>query len=304
MTEKIRVVFLGTSASVPTKDRGLSSVALRFAGEWFLFDAPEGTQRQMVKAGVSYLRISHLFISHLHADHFLGLGGLLATMNIHGRDWPLTVYGPRGIGEAVKKSIELALLAPGFEVKSVQVKKGVVLESEKFAVEAFPLKHDIECFGYVFMEKDKKGEFNRQKAIELGVPVGPLFSELQRGKKVKIGGKVVKPEDVIDSSKARKGKKISIVFDTLASKAYHKAIEDSDVLIHESSFLDELSDRARETMHSTALEAAKAAKETNCKKLVLFHLSARHKENEKFENEARKEFGNVVVAKDLMEMEV
>src|SRR3989344_4738958 len=295
MAEPLKIVFLGTSASVPTKERNLSSVAIRFMGEWMLFDAPEGTQRQMMKAGVSYLKINHIFISHLHADHILGLGGLLATMNIHGRDWPLTVYGPKGIEDAVKMSLKLALLAPGFEVKCVKVKSGVVLKEEKFSVEAVPLKHEVECYGYVFREKDKEGEFNRQKAVSLGVPVGPLFSELQGGKNVKAGGKTIKPEDVLDKAKARKGRKISVIFDTAPTREYHKAIENSDVLIHESSFLEEMKGRAHETMHSTARDAALAAKQTNCKKLVLFHLSARHKEESKFENEARKEFGNVAV---------
>src|SRR3989344_2414408 len=304
MSEPMKIVFLGTSASVHTKDRNLSSVAIRFMGEWMLFDAPEGTQRQMMKAGVSYLKINHVFISHLHADHILGLGGLLATMNIHGRDWPLTVYGPKGIEEVVQMSMKLAMLAPGFEVKCVRVKKGIVLQAEKFSVEATPLRHEVECYGHVVTETDKEGEFNRQKALALGVPVGPLFSELQSGKKIKIGNKTVKPEDVMDKSKARKGRKISLVFDTAPSKEYHKAIADSDILIHESSFLEELKARAHETMHSTARDAALAAKQSGCKKLVLFHLSARHKDDEKFENEARAEFHNVAVAEDLMEIEL
>ena len=304
MSNKVRVVFLGTSASTPTKDRNLSSVALRFEGEWLLFDVPEGTQRQMMKCGVSYLKINSVFISHFHADHFLGLGGLLATMNIHGRDWPMTIFGPKGIKEKVDETLKLAMLKPLFEVKCVEVRRGKILESEKFSVEAFPLKHEVPCFGYAFIEKDKKGEFNREKALKLGVPVGPLFSELQKGKKVRVGDKTVAPEEVLDKSRARKGRKISIVFDTLPDTGYFKAVEESDLLIHEASFLEERKDRAEETMHSTALEAGKIAAKTKCKKLALFHLSARHKEEEKFENEARKEFGNVVVAKDLMEIEI
>lgn len=304
MSDKVRVVFLGTSASVPTKDRALSSIAMRFMGEWLLFDAPEGTQRQMMKAGVSYLRINHIFISHFHADHFLGLAGLLATMNIHGRDWAINVYGPKGIQGMVNSALNLALLKPGFEVKCIEVKKGIVLKDEKFSVEAFPLTHEVDCYGYVFKEKDKVGEFNREKAIKLGVPVGPLFSELQKGKSVKVGGKTIKPEEVIDASKAKPGRKISLVFDTRPAKNYLKVIEGSDILIHEASFLEERKDRAMETMHTTALEAGKVAAEAKCKQLVLFHLSSRHKESEKFENEARKEFNNVVVAKDLMEIEI
>ncbi|VVB99180.1 Ribonuclease Z [uncultured archaeon] len=304
MAEKIRIVFLGTSASVPTKERNLSSIAIRFNGEWLLFDCPEGTQRQMVKAGVSYLKINHVFISHFHADHFLGLGGMLATMNIHGRDWAINIHGPRGIKEKVAMSMELAMLKPGFEVKCHEVKKGVVLKGDKFQVDAFPLKHEAECWGYNFTEEGKPGEFNREKAMALGIPVGPLFSDLQKGKSVKLGAKIINPEDVMDYSKAVKGKKISMVFDTLASKSYLGAIEGADVLVHEASFLDERQDRAEETMHSTALQAGKIAQQAGAKKLVLFHLSARHKDREKFENEARKEFNDVTVAEDLMEMEL
>ncbi|MFH1391746.1 MAG: ribonuclease Z [Candidatus Diapherotrites archaeon] len=304
MSDKVKIVFLGTSASTPTKNRGLNSVAIRFEGEWLLFDVPEGTQRQMMNSKVSYLKINHVFISHFHADHILGLGGLLATMNIHGRDWPITIYGPKGIKGKVDSMLKIAMLTPGFEVKTVEVKKGKILEEEKFSVTAAPLNHEVECFGYVFKEKDKGGEFNRVKAIKLGIPIGPLFSDLQKGKKVKVNGKTISPEDVLDKKKARPGRKVSMIFDTLPTKNYYKAIEESDILIHESSFLDKMKERAKETMHSTALQAGDVAKQTNAKKLVLFHLSARHKENEKFENEARASFPNVVVAKDLLEIEL
>ncbi|MEM4326650.1 MAG: ribonuclease Z [Candidatus Diapherotrites archaeon] len=304
MSDKIKIVFLGTSASTPTKERNLSSIAIRLEGEWLLFDSPEGTQRQIMKAKVSYLKINHVFISHFHADHFLGLAGLLATMNIHGRDWPITIHGPKGIEQKTKTAISLAMLNPNFEIKCEENKTGKILEKEKYTIEAFPLKHEIETWGYCIKEKDKIGEFNRQKAIELGVPIGPLFRELQQGKKVKIGTKTIKPEQVIDKTKARKGRKISIIFDTLPTKTHYKYTSDSDVLIHESSFLEERKDRAKETKHSTALDAGKIAKETNSKLLVLFHLSARHKEKEKFENEARKEFNNVIVAEDLKEIEI
>src|SRR3989344_8261827 len=143
MTTNIKIVFLGTSASTPTKERNLSSIAIRFEGEWLLFDAPEGTQRQMMRAKTSYLKINHIFISHFHADHFLGLGGLLATMNIHGRDWPITVHGPKGIGEKVKETLKLAMLLPTFEIKTAEVKAGKILEGEKYTIEAVALKHEI-----------------------------------------------------------------------------------------------------------------------------------------------------------------
>lgn len=306
---KIKIVFLGTSCSTPTKDRNLSSVAIRHEGQWLLFDCPEGTQRQMMKAGVSYMRISHIFFSHFHGDHFLGLPGLLATMSMHARDYPLFIYGPEGLQKNVRKAIELSMLSIKFEARCREIKhKGLVLETEKFAVHAFPLKHDVPCFGYVFEEKGKAGEFQREKALRLGIPEGPLWGNLQKGEtvKAKVNGlvKTFRPEEVMDYSKARKGTKISIVWDTLPDKSYHGIIRDSDVLVHEGSFLEKLKSRAVETRHSTVREAAKTAAQTNCKKLCIIHISPRHKDRQAIENEARREFAEVVVAEDLTEIEV
>ncbi|MFH1224526.1 MAG: ribonuclease Z [Candidatus Diapherotrites archaeon] len=305
----LKIIFLGTSCSTPTKERNLSSVAIREGGEWLLFDCPEGTQRQMMKAGVSYMRISHIFISHFHGDHFLGLPGLLATMSMHGRDYPLFIYGPRGIASWVKKAIEMSMLRVNFEVRCKEVQgKGQVLEGKDFAVHAFPLDHDVPCHGYVFEEQGKSGEFQRAKALELGIPEGPVWGKLQKGEsvKVKVKGKMktFKPEQVMDYSKARSGKKVSIVWDTLPNKSYHNVIKGSDLLIHECSFMDKLGGRALETKHSTALEAGKAAALTGAKRLVLMHISPRHKDAKAIEHEARREFGDVTVADDLMEIDL
>jgi len=169
---------------------------------------------------------------------------------------------------------------------------------------AVPLKHDVPCLGYVFKENDKVAEFQREKALKLGIPEGPLWSKLQRGNKVKVKGKTFRPEQVLDYSKGRKGKKVSIVMDTLPSDSYFDAIKESDVLFHEAAFLDKHISRAKETKHSTAKQAAWVASQTGAKKLVLVHISPRYKRNEDVENEARQEFGNVVVPKDLEEIKL
>ncbi|MBU0662179.1 ribonuclease Z [Candidatus Micrarchaeota archaeon] len=309
-----KIVFLGTSCSTPTKGRNLSSVALRREGEWILFDCPEGTQRQMMASGVSYMKIQHIFISHFHGDHFLGLPGLLATMSMHGRDYPLFVYGPKGVEAWVKKAIEMSMLRVNFEIKCIEVgKKGAVIEAEGFTVRAFPLKHEVPCYGYVYEENGKAGEFVRAKAEALGIPEGPLWSKLQKGETVKAktkGGKggakmkTFRPEQVMDYSKARTGKKLAIVWDTLPNKSYYSAIKGADVLVHESSFMEKLKSRAIETRHSTAQQAGKTAAETDAKRLFLIHISPRHKDAKKMENEARAEFGDVTVAEDLMEIEL
>lgn len=301
----IKLVFLGTAASTPTKKRNLSSVALKYEGQWLLFDCPEGTQRQAMIGNVSYMKIRYIFISHFHGDHFLGLPGLLATMSMHGRDYPLTIFGPLEVREHVKKAVELSMLRVNFEVRCVEIRKrGLILQEKNFSVRAFPLKHDVPCVGYGFKENDKLGEFSKKKALKLGLPEGPLWGKLQKGEVVEFKGKRIKPEQVLDLSKGRKGKKIAVIFDTLPNKKYWNEIKESDLLIHETSFLDEMKQRAKETFHTTARQAGKIANATRCKKLVLTHISARHKDESKLENEARMEFNDVTVAKDFMELEL
>ncbi|MCX6798640.1 MAG: ribonuclease Z [Candidatus Diapherotrites archaeon] len=300
----IRLVVLGTSCSNPTVERNLTAVALQFDGNWFLFDCPEGTQRQMMKSGVSYMRVHSIFLSHFHADHVLGLPGLVATMAMHGRDAPLNVFGPKGVKEEIKKVLGLALMKCNFEVRVKECGRGKALEGEKFTVSGVPLKHGVPCIGWVFKEKDKEGTFQREKALKLGIPEGPLWSRLQHGKEVTANGKAFKPEQVMDYSKGREGKKISIVLDTLPSDSYFDAIEKSDVLVHEAAFLDKHISRAKETKHSTAKQAAWVAAQTKAKKLILVHISPRYKKNSEVENEARQEFGEVSVPEDLAVFDV
>ncbi len=300
----MRLIILGTSCSNPTVERNLTATALQFEGNWFLFDCPEGTQRQMMKANVSYMRVHSIFISHFHADHVLGLPGLIATMAMHDRDLPLHIFGPKGIKEEIDKIMNLALMKRNFEIRVKEVNKGLALKGEKFSVEAFPLKHGIKCLGFAFKEDDKLGTFQRQKALDLGIPEGPLWSKLQNGKDVTVKGKKFKPGQVMDYTDGRKGKKISIVMDTLPSDTYFDPILESDVLIHEAAFLEKHITRAKETKHCTAKQAAWVADQTGAKKLVIVHISPRYKRNKDVENEARMEFGNVVVPNDLEEIEI
>ena len=301
----IQIVFLGTSCSAPTKERNLSSVALKFEGNTLLFDCPEGTQRQIMSAGFSYMRIEHIFISHLHADHMLGLPGLIATMSMHRRDYPLNIYGPKGISERVKTALRLALMQCNFEVRTKEImREGTLLQGKDFSIKAVKLKHDVPCYGFVFEEIGKIGEFNRKKALELGIPEGPLFGKLQNGETISIGNKKITPAQVMDYTKARKGKKICYITDTLPSAQYVPALKDADVLIHESAFLDKMKERAKETFHCTAIDAAKIAEKANAKALYLIHISPRHKDSKQIENEARMVFANTTAPKDLDVVEV
>lgn len=299
----MKLVVLGTSCSNPTVERNLTAIALQFEGAWFLFDCPEGTQRQMMKSGVSYMRVHSIFLSHFHADHVLGLPGLIATMAMHERDVPLNVFGPRGTKREIEKIMDLALMKRNFEIKVKEVSSGKILEGEKYSVSAVPLKHGVPCLGYCFKENDKEGTFQRETALKLGIPEGPLWSRLQKGETVKAGKKTFRPEQVMDYGKGRKGKKVAIVMDTLPSDSYFEAIKDADVLVHEAAFLEKHITRAKETKHCTAKQAAWVAGQTKAKKLVLVHISPRYKKNSDVENEARMEFGNVVVPKDLEEIE-
>ncbi len=250
------------------------------------------------------MRVHSIFLSHFHADHVLGLPGLIATMAMHERDVPLYIYGPRGTKKEIEKIMDLALMKKNFEIRIKEVNNGQIYKGEKYTVEAFPLKHGVPCIGFVFKEKDKTGTFQREKALKLKIPEGPLWSKLQTGKDITVKGKKFKPEQVMDYAKGRKGKKIAIVMDTLPSDSYFDAIKNSDVLIHESAFLEKHISRAKETKHCTAKQAAWVAEQTGAKKLVLVHISPRYKKNKDVENEARQEFGNVVVPKDLEEIEI
>ncbi|RLG69656.1 MAG: ribonuclease Z [Candidatus Iainarchaeum archaeon] len=297
---ELKLFFLGSSCSAPTKERNLTSIALQFKGKVFLFDCAEGTQQQMMKANVSYMKIDSIFFSHFHADHFLGLPGLLATMNMYERDTKLKIFGPKYIERRVELALKLAGLKPDFDIECIELKKGVVFREKDFHIEAFPVEHGVRCFGFVFKEEDKLGKFMREKAIALGVPIGPLFAKLQEGKEVRVGSKIVKPEQVMDYNRGRRGRKVSIVLDTRASNSYIKYIAESDILVHEAVFASDLMDRAIETFHSTAKEAAEIAKKAKCKRLYLTHFSTRYKSVKQLLEEAREVFKETYIGKDLL----
>ncbi len=302
--EQLKIYFFGTSCSTPTAERNLSSIGLQFHGNNLLFDCPEGTQRQMMRTSFPFMRIKNIFLSHFHADHTLGLPGLIATMALAERNEPLFVFGPRGVKERVQKLIDAANFGVNFQIVCKELRKGIVLEDKKFLLSAFPLKHGAPCFGFVFQEIGKEGEFQRKKALELGIPEGPLWGKLQKGETIKFEGKTFKPEQVMDFSKAKRGRKVSIVWDTLPNNSYHSDIKNSDVLVHEASLSDSEAEFAKKTLHSTALLAALTAKKTGAKKLVLTHISSRYRNASEIEKEAKKEFQNTIVAKDLLEIDV
>lgn len=300
----IQLTFLGTSCSTPTPERNLSSMALTFRGNWFLFDTPEGVQQRLMKTGMSYLKLEHVFISHFHGDHTLGLPGLLATMSIHERKDDLHVWGPRGIGEKIKQAITLADFFPTFKIIPHEIHEGTLVTHKEYEISAVELNHSAKCYGFIFEAVSKSGEFQRAKAIKLKIPMGPLWGKLQKGETVSVNGKKYTPDMVMDYSKALKGARIAYVMDTFPHPHYIQGLKDTDVLIHESSFLETEKERALETKHSTAKMAGEIAKRAGVRQLILTHFSPRYPNGKDMQKEAQNVFKNTIAAHDLVTIEV
>jgi len=275
-------------------------VYLEYRGNRMLFDCGEGTQRQMRIAGLPFMKLDRIFISHFHADHCLGIGGLIQTMDLFKRSKKLEIYGPEGIHEVINKIITTGhFVLEGFDLEVVEIKpKGVeqIYKDKDITINSTALDHTVPCLGFSF-EQTEKRQFKKKKALALGVPEGPLFSQLQAGEAVKVGKKTIRPEQVL--SKAIPGKKITYVPDTYPCKAAVDLSKNSDILIHESTFSEELKDSAKQGMHTTAKEAAKIAKKAKVGKLFLTHISQRYPNSKELEKEAKEVFPKAVVADDF-----
>ncbi len=296
--EAIKVTFLGTTGSVPQKDKNFASVILAYRGDALLFDCPEGTQKQLMNSQHSLMSINNVFISHMHADHFLGLFGWISTMTLNQRKEKLTIFAPKGGKEKIQKMLR-EVVYPSFEIEYKETKKGKLVENEFFSISAYPLKHEVPCYGFVFKEANKVGEFNRAKAEKLGIPVGPLYAKLASGEKIKVNGKTFTPKDVMDYTKKREGRKVTIVADTRPIKETINEAKGAELIIHEATFLDKQKDKAIEALHTTALEAAELAQKAKAKKLAIFHFSARNNNEEEILTEAKKIFPNTIIPKEL-----
>jgi len=300
----LRVVFLGTAGSIPTPERGLPAIALQRKGELILFDCGEGTQRQMIRAKVGLHRKTKVFVTHMHGDHVLGLPGLLQTMSLLDREKKLEVYGPPGIEafvEAMKRTVQFNLTFP---VEAYEVREaGVVCKEQEYEVQAVWADHETPSLAYALTEYPRPGRFHPEKARMLGVPEGPLWSELQHGRAVKLPrGRTVEPKEVLGPQ--RPGRKIAYSGDTRPSKDLVKLAEEADLLIYEATFDDELQDRAQEDGHSTPSQAAKVAKEAKAKRLVLTHISSRYRDPGILLEQARKVFPKVSIAEDFMKINI
>ncbi|WIM43583.1 ribonuclease Z [Methanosarcina mazei] len=299
----LRIIFLGTGGSLPTRNRNPSAVIVNLKGELLLFDCGEGTQQQMMRAKTGMMSLSSIFVSHFHADHFLGIPGLIQTMSFLGRKEPLTIYGPEGTKEFTEVFKVLGYCNLKYEVRGVELSPGDIVEGKNYVVRALKTEHCTPSLGYSLIENPRPGRFNREKAVELGVLPGPLFAKLQKGNPVEVNGKLVKPEEVVGAP--RPGRTVVYSGDTRPCEAVLEASRDADVLIHDGSFADEMAGWAEESMHSTAGEVASLAKEAGVRQLVLTHISSRYTDDVgPILNDSRKVFENVIVAEDLMELEV
>lgn len=300
----LSVTFLGTSAARPTVERNVSSLALQREGETMLFDCGEGTQRQMMRYGVSFA-LSEIFFTHFHADHFLGLIGLVRTLGLQDRGEPLRLYGPRGAKQVLTNALLLGVERVPFAVDIQEVKPGATVgEHEGFAIMAFATDHGAGSVGYALVEEQRFGKFDPDQARALGVPEGPLWGKLQRGESIVLAdGRQLAADRVVGPR--RPGRKVVITGDTAPSASVVDAAAGADLLVHEATFGEEEKARAKETLHSTAREAAQVARAAKVRKLVLTHLSARYSISaEELVREAREVFPEVVAAKDGMTVEV
>ena len=288
----MNVTVLGSAASVPTPERSLPAIAVQIEGDVVLLDCGEGTQRQMMKLGVSYAKVQAVFISHLHLDHFLGLFGLYETLRLNGRTAPVQVFGPRGIADIFRERPMLKI----HEITRAEADgKKSLFTLHDHSVCAVPVEHGKgkDAFGFVVRQQERR-RFYEEKAKSLGLK-GPMFTQIQKEGKLKVGKKTVKLSDV---TYVQAGTALSYSGDTRYCEAFAKASAGVELMIHEATFDESQREAADEKFHSTAADAACAAKAAKAKKLLLFHVSGRYQEDKPLLDEAKKTFANVEVAHD------
>lgn len=297
------VRFLGTSAARPTVERGVSSIAIIREGETMLIDCGEGTQRQMMRYGISF-NLGDIFFTHFHGDHFFGVIGLLRTFALQGRTEPLRLWGPRGAQRMLKRALELGMDRMPFPVQISEIAAGDRVARSQYAVVPFAATHGGGALGFALVEEERRGRFNPEKARELGIPEGPLWGRIHRGESVTLeDGRVIVPSELVGPS--RRGRTIVVSGDTRPSDEVARLASGADLLVHEATFGDEEAERAIETGHSTAREAAEIALRAGVARLVLTHLSARYsRDAESLLREAREVFPATTIARDGMEIEI
>jgi ribonuclease Z len=296
--ETLQVYFLGTAGALPTTQRNPPCIIIRRGPDTLLFDCGEGAQQQMMRARCGFT-VDAIFVTHWHADHFLGIFGLVQTMSFNGRTTPLTIYGPEWAGEFVKILKTVARDRLKFPLESVDLANGSWVRFDGYTVTAFSVNHGLPALGYVLEEDPRPGRFDREQAVALGVTPGPLFGRLQRGETIRVGtgsqSREVRPEQVMGP--ARPGRKIVYTGDT---RAIHDRIRDvaqnADLLIHDATYDESEADRGAEFFHATAKQAGEAASVLNARTLVLIHTSSRYTDAQVHIGDAQSAFAGPVIA--------
>ena len=300
---QMSIIFLGTGGSWPSVHRNVSATAVKRGSDVILFDCGEGTQRQIQKSSLSYMQISTICITHFHGDHILGLPGLIQTMQLNDREKPLHIYGPQGIDVLIDQIVHLGYFSARFPIFAHELTDGDVVKSDGYMLKAVSVSHNVPALAYVFEEYQRPGKFNKVKALELGVPEGPLFSKLQKGKTVTLeNGKRISSSVVLGPS--RPGRKLVFSGDTTVSDTLCKAAHHADVLVHEATFSSDMEETASDYGHSTAKQAAELAKKAQVNRLYLTHISPRYLDVSALLKEAQEVFPDSCIVRDFQEVEV
>ncbi len=295
----LSVTFLGTGGAVPSARRNTAGVLVARGGERLLFDCGEGTQRQMQRS-LGLVQVDAIFFTHFHADHFLGLPGLLKTYDLTERERPLTIYGPRGLRDLIQ-SLGRVIGRVGYKLDLVEIEPGDAIPCAEAEVRAFPVEHSVRAVGYTLVEEDRPGRFDPEAAKRLGVKEGPDFAALQRGEWVQGAAGPVEPGEVMGES--RPGRTVVITGDTAPCRATVDAAQNADLLVHDASFAEEEAQRAADTGHSTVGQAAAVAREAEVKLLALVHISSRYHVGKVLE-EAGEVFEPTVAPRDFDLIEI
>lgn len=305
----MELLFLGTSAGVPTRQRNVTAMLLDLqhpthAGLW-LFDCGEGTQHQLLETAYHPGKLDKIFITHLHGDHLFGLPGLLCSRSMAGNARPLTLYGPAGIREFVDTTLRLSGSWTDYPLEIVEIGEGIVLDDGLYRVTALPLNHPVECYGYRIEEPDKPGALDAAALVAEGIVPGPLFQRLKRGETVTMeDGRVINGQDYL--SAPLPGKKLAIFGDTAPCPAAHLLAENVDLLVHEATLETAMEEKANSRGHSSTRQAAQLARQAGVKKLMVTHVSSRYDAQgcQALLAECREYFANTELADDFTQVSV
>jgi ribonuclease Z len=299
----LTITLLGTSAAVPSVDRNVAALAVQREGETLLFDCGEGTQRQMMRYGVSFA-FREIFFTHFHADHMLGVTGLLRTLGLQDRTAPVTLYGPRGAQRILGAAVGLGIERNRFDVEIVEIAAGQRLNRGDYDLVVFETDHRADTIGYALVEHTRFGRFNPDKARELGIPEGPLWGRVHKGETIELpDGRRIEPAELV--GEPRRGRKLVYTGDTRPCAAVVEAAAGADLLVHEATFGEDERARAVETGHSTAAQAAEVARQAGARRLVLTHISPRYtRDAPELLAEAKAVFPETVIARDGLTLDV